>query len=167
MSARNETQAMLISQTLPVILAFIIAAAVARSAAQADEKPQSPKRYLILGTGVIDIEVEAFKKLATPKCVLVYPCLYGWPSKYRPIANKRQSKDDPLLRDMVATIVRAYIKTYPNIDYLHIDTAYNAIRDAFEAYVATVKDHGDLGAVALMNEYCYRPIRDKRKALEQ
>ena len=48
----------------------------------------------------------------------------------------------------------------------HIDTAYTAIRAALEAYVSTVKDHGDLGAVALMNEYCYRPIRDKRKELQ-
>jgi hypothetical protein len=48
----------------------------------------------------------------------------------------------------------------------HADVAYTAIREALEAYVATVKDHGDLGAVALMNEYCYRPIRDKRKELE-
>jgi hypothetical protein len=49
----------------------------------------------------------------------------------------------------------------------HINTAYTAIREALEAYVSTVKDHGDLGAVALMNEYCYRPIRDKRKELLQ
>ncbi len=41
--------------------------------------------YLILGSGVIDIEVEAFKTLAAPNNVLVYPCLYGWPSKYNPI----------------------------------------------------------------------------------
>jgi hypothetical protein len=41
--------------------------------------------YLSLGTGVIDIEVEEFKKLAAPQGVLVYPCLYGWPSKYNPI----------------------------------------------------------------------------------
>lgn len=41
--------------------------------------------YLSLGTGAIDFEVEEFKKLAAPKGVLVYPCLYGWPSKYSPI----------------------------------------------------------------------------------
>jgi hypothetical protein len=41
--------------------------------------------YLILGSGVIDIEVEEFKTLAEPGAVLVYPCLYGWPSKYSPI----------------------------------------------------------------------------------
>ncbi len=41
--------------------------------------------YLILGGGVIDIEIEEFKELAAPKRVLVYPCLYGWPSKYYPI----------------------------------------------------------------------------------
>ena len=48
----------------------------------------------------------------------------------------------------------------------HIDTAYAAIREALEAYVATVKNHGDLGAVALVNAYCYRPIRDKRATLQ-
>jgi hypothetical protein len=47
----------------------------------------------------------------------------------------------------------------------HADAAYAAIREALEAYVAVAKDHGDLGAVALMNEYCYRPIRDKRNQL--
>ena len=47
----------------------------------------------------------------------------------------------------------------------HIDAAYTAIREALEAYVAVAKDHGDLGAVALMNKYCYRPIRDKRNQL--
>jgi glycosyl hydrolase family 10 len=41
--------------------------------------------YLVLGSGVIDIEVEEFKKLAAPHGVFVYPCLYGWPSKYQPI----------------------------------------------------------------------------------
>jgi len=41
--------------------------------------------YLILGSGVIDIEIGEFKHLAEPKGVLIYPCLYGWPSKYSPI----------------------------------------------------------------------------------
>jgi len=41
--------------------------------------------YLILGSGVIDIEVEEFRKLAEPEGIPVYPCLYGWPSKYSPI----------------------------------------------------------------------------------
>lgn len=40
---------------------------------------------LSLGSGVIDIEVEEFNKLAAPKGVLVYPCLYGWPSRYSPV----------------------------------------------------------------------------------
>ena len=38
-----------------------------------------------MGSGVIDIEVEEFKALAKERGVLVYPCLYGWPSKYYPI----------------------------------------------------------------------------------
>jgi hypothetical protein len=39
---------------------------------------------LILGSGAIDIDVEAFKKLAKGTDVLVYPCVYGWPSGYMP-----------------------------------------------------------------------------------
>lgn len=41
--------------------------------------------YLILGSGVIDIEVAEFKTLANRRGVPVYPCLYGWPSRYSPI----------------------------------------------------------------------------------
>ncbi len=46
-----------------------------------------------------------------------------------------------------------------------IGWAYEAIREALQAYVDGAGDHGDLGAVALMNEYCYRPIRDKKQEL--
>ncbi len=49
----------------------------------------------------------------------------------------------------------------------HSEAAYTAIREALQAYAEVAKDHGDLGAVALMNEYCYRPIRDKRGELRQ
>lgn len=41
--------------------------------------------YLVLGSGVIDIEIGEFKRLATPRGVPIYPCLYGWPSRYSPI----------------------------------------------------------------------------------
>jgi len=37
-----------------------------------------------MSSGTIDIEVEEFKKLAKGTDVLVYPCLYAWPSKYNP-----------------------------------------------------------------------------------
>ena len=37
-----------------------------------------------MGSGAIDIEVEEFKKLAKGTNVLVYPCLYAWPSLYNP-----------------------------------------------------------------------------------
>ncbi len=47
----------------------------------------------------------------------------------------------------------------------HATLAYHAIREALKEYVTVAKDHGDLGAVAMMNEYCYRPIRDKRNQL--
>ena len=47
----------------------------------------------------------------------------------------------------------------------HADTAYAAIREALQVWADIAEDHGDLGGVALMNEYCYRPIRDKRAEL--
>jgi hypothetical protein len=40
---------------------------------------------IALGSGVMDIEVEEFQRLAAYQDVYVYPCLYGWPSKYNPI----------------------------------------------------------------------------------
>ncbi len=47
----------------------------------------------------------------------------------------------------------------------HADVAYVAIREAIQAYADVARDHGDLGAIAAMNEYCYRPIRDVRNEL--
>lgn len=47
-----------------------------------------------------------------------------------------------------------------------IDAAYGAIRAALQSYADVARDHGDLGAVAAMNEYCYRPIRDKRREIQ-
>ncbi len=38
-----------------------------------------------LGSGVMDIEIEEFLEVADGSGVLVYPCLYGWPSGYNPI----------------------------------------------------------------------------------
>ncbi len=46
-----------------------------------------------------------------------------------------------------------------------VERAYTAIREALQAWADIAEDHGDLGAVALMNAYCYRPIRDMRDAL--
>jgi hypothetical protein len=46
---------------------------------------QSLVDYLILGSGVIDIDLDAFRRLARRSRTLVYPCLYGWPSRYNPI----------------------------------------------------------------------------------
>jgi len=40
---------------------------------------------LIMGSGTIDIDVPAFREAVAGTGVLVYPCLYGWPSRYLPI----------------------------------------------------------------------------------
>jgi len=44
--------------------------------------------HISLGSGVMDIEVGEFKKLAAPRGIYVYPVLYGWPSKYNPIPDE-------------------------------------------------------------------------------
>ena len=40
---------------------------------------------VIPGSGVIDIDVEEFKELSQGTGIPIYPCLYGWPSRYTPI----------------------------------------------------------------------------------
>ena len=42
---------------------------------------------IVLGSGAVDIEVEAFAALARPAGIGVYPCLYGWPSGYGPFTT--------------------------------------------------------------------------------
>ena len=49
----------------------------------------------------------------------------------------------------------------------HAEAACRAIREALSVQADVARDHGDLGAVAVMNEYCYRPIRDKRNQLRK
>ena len=43
---------------------------------------------LILGSGTIDINVAEFRALTRGTPVTVYPCLYGWPSRYQPIPRE-------------------------------------------------------------------------------
>lgn len=40
---------------------------------------------LIMGSGTIDVDVTGFSKAVAGTGVRIYPCLYGWPSKYLPI----------------------------------------------------------------------------------
>jgi hypothetical protein len=40
---------------------------------------------LIMGSGTIEVDVAAFRRLVAGMPVRIYPCLYGWPSKYNPI----------------------------------------------------------------------------------
>ena len=48
----------------------------------------------------------------------------------------------------------------------HAEEAVQAIRDALNAQLEIARDGGDLGGVAVMNHYCYRPLRDKLKELQ-
>lgn len=41
---------------------------------------------ITLGSGVLDIEVEEFRRLVEGANITIYPCLYGWPSSYMPVS---------------------------------------------------------------------------------
>ena len=55
---------------------------------------------LSLGSGNIDCDVEAFKNLTNGTGILVYPCVYGWPSGYNIIFGFEDS--EPMLRALAA-----------------------------------------------------------------
>ena len=55
---------------------------------------------LNLGSGNIDCDVEAFKTLTDGTGILVYPCVYGWPSGYNIIFGFEDS--EPMLRALAA-----------------------------------------------------------------
>ena len=73
----------------PIVLAIRVDESLRSCRLNGFDVPRWIDRGLIdiitLGSGVMDIQVEAFKNLAAPKGVLVYPCLYGWPSRYSPV----------------------------------------------------------------------------------
>lgn len=43
---------------------------------------------IVLGSGTIDLDIEDFKALTEGTDILIYACLYGWPSKYMPISTE-------------------------------------------------------------------------------
>ena len=55
---------------------------------------------LSLGSGNIDCGVEAFKNLTDGTGILVYPCVYGWPSGYNIIFGFEDS--EPMLRALAS-----------------------------------------------------------------
>ena len=55
---------------------------------------------LILGSGNIDCDVEAFKNLTDGTDILVYPCVYAWPSGYNIIFGFADS--EPMFRALAS-----------------------------------------------------------------
>ena len=55
---------------------------------------------IILGSGNIDCDVEAFKSLIDGRGISVYPCVYGWPSGYNIIFGFEGS--EPMLRALAS-----------------------------------------------------------------
>ena len=71
---------------------------------------------------------------------------------------------------MIATVRRAAIA---EADRKPLDAIQNAeaalviAREALEAYAEVVRDQSDRGAIAVMNEYVYRPLKEKIAALQK
>ena len=72
--------------------------------------------------------------------------------------------------DMIAAVRRAAIA---EADGKHVDaiqcaeTALVTAREALEAYAGVVRDQSDRGAIAVMNEYVYRPLKEKIATLQK
>ena len=72
--------------------------------------------------------------------------------------------------DMIAAVRHAAIAEADGkpIDAIqNAETALAAAREALEAYAAVVRDQSDRGAIAVMNEYVYRTLKEKITALQE
>ena len=72
--------------------------------------------------------------------------------------------------DMIAAVRRAAIAEADGRSAEAIqqaETALTTARQALEAYVDVVRDQSDRGAIAVMNEYVYRPLKEKIVALQK
>ena len=71
--------------------------------------------------------------------------------------------------DMIASVRRAAIAEangQPAEAIQHAETALATARQALEAYADVARDRSDRGAIAVMNEYVYRPLKEKIAALQ-
>ena len=71
---------------------------------------------------------------------------------------------------MIAVVRRAAITETDGkpVDALkNAETALVTAREALEAYADVVRDQSDRGAIAVMNEYVYRPLKEKVGALQK
>ena len=72
--------------------------------------------------------------------------------------------------DMIAAVHRAAIAETDGkpVDAIqNAETALAIAREALEAYADVVRDQSDRGAIAVMNEYVYRPLKEKVVALQE
>ena len=72
--------------------------------------------------------------------------------------------------DMVAAVRRAAIAEADGESIEAVQQAETALataREALEAYAEVTRDQSDRGAIAVMNEYVYRPLKEKLAALQK
>jgi len=94
----------------------------------------SPKDLADRATALAHGILAEANKLGMETGLLIQP--FEWPKEFMAIlpgsepatqlgsltagSGKNQSMDDPVLRDMVATIFRAYVETYPEAEYIYV-----------------------------------------------
>ncbi|MCP4642333.1 MAG: hypothetical protein GY851_17945, partial [bacterium] len=99
--------------------------------------------------------------------------VFDWPKEFAPVLpgaepvkqlgnltigpGHDQSMDDPALRDMVATVFRAYVETYPEADYVHVGMPEHRgwTEQAEQAYNALDAKYG-LADFGTFEELCAR-----------
>ena len=72
--------------------------------------------------------------------------------------------------DMIAAVRRAAIAETDgkSLDAMqNAETALATAREALEAYTDVIRDQSDRGSIAVMNEYVYRPLKEKVAALQK
>ena len=72
--------------------------------------------------------------------------------------------------DMIAAVRRAAIAEAdgkPPDAIQNAETALATAREALETYAEVVRDQSDRGAIAVMNEYVYRPLKEKVATLQK
>jgi len=102
------------------------------------DEPKSPRVVIVVAN-----EAPRLERFAASELQSILSRLFEADVAVRP-----QAVEDAA--DSYGATARELKSNRKNESLRHAETAYKAIRKAIEAYVA----------VALMNEYCYRPIRD-------
>ncbi|MFH1264144.1 MAG: hypothetical protein ABIK89_00340, partial [Planctomycetota bacterium] len=132
---------------------------------------ETPQELVRRATGLARGILAEAKRLGMETGLAIQP--FDWPKEFievlpgcepvRQLGNltagpgKDQPMEDPLLREMVATIFRAYVETYPDAEYVHVGMPEHRgwTEQARAAYDALDRKY-DLATLGTFEELCAR-----------